>query len=72
MFDLEAPGVEESRECLGAQVLMGQKKPPDCLAIGGRCTTQYPPGVPGVSIKGASSACFPYRSHLVEIATPAS
>lgn len=72
VFDLEGPGVEESRECIGAQVLMGQRKPTDCPAFGRRCTPQHPLGAPMVSNEGACSAYFQYKSHLVEIATPAS
>ena len=65
VFELEEGGVEESPECLSAQVLQGLKKPMECPAFGRRCTPENPLGAPMVSAEGACAAYYQYRRHEV-------
>jgi hydrogenase expression/formation protein HypD len=67
VFGLECGGVEESSECISAQVLMGQKKPTDCTAFGKRCSPEKPLGAPMVSTEGACAAYYQYKQHLVQV-----
>ncbi len=64
--------VEESKECIAAQVLMGLKKPLDCPAFGTGCKPESPLGAPMVSPEGACSAYYQYKRHLAPAALPAS
>jgi hydrogenase expression/formation protein HypD len=64
VFRLQDRRVEESRDCIAAQVLMGLKKPLDCPAFGGRCKPEAPLGAPMVSPEGACSAYYQYKRHL--------
>jgi hydrogenase expression/formation protein HypD len=71
VFGLEDRHVEESKECIAAQVLMGIKKPLDCAAFGTRCKPELPLGAPMVSPEGACSAYYQYKRHLAPTALPA-
>jgi hydrogenase expression/formation protein HypD len=57
--------VEESSECISAQVLKGLKKPTDCPAFATRCSPENPLGAPMVSAEGACAAYYRYRRHKV-------
>ncbi len=48
-------------ECIGALVLRGERKPPDCPAFATRCTPDRPLGVTMVSSEGACAAYHRYR-----------
>ena len=61
VFGLAAGGAAEPAECIGAQVLQGLKKPPDCTAFGTRCSPDSPLGAPMVSNEGACAAYYLYR-----------
>jgi hydrogenase expression/formation protein HypD len=71
VFGLEDRQVEESKECIAAQVLMGLRKPLDCSAFGKRCKPESPLGAPMVSPEGACSAYYQYKRHLAPTALPA-
>jgi hydrogenase expression/formation protein HypD len=71
VFGLEDRVVEESKDCIAAQVLMGLKKPLDCPAFGTMCKPESPLGAPMVSPEGACSAYYQYKRHLVPAALPA-
>jgi hydrogenase expression/formation protein HypD len=71
VFGLEDSGVEEPKECIAAQVLMGLKKPLDCAAFGTLCKPESPLGAPMVSPEGACSAYYQYRRHLAPAALQA-
>jgi hydrogenase expression/formation protein HypD len=71
VFGLEDRTVEESKDCIAAQVLMGLKKPLDCPAFGTRCKPESPLGAPMVSPEGACSAYYQYKRHLAPAALPA-
>ncbi len=62
-FDLKDVEVEESIECIGALILRGEKKPPDCPAFGTRCNPEQPLGATMVSTEGACAAYYQYRKH---------
>jgi hydrogenase expression/formation protein HypD len=64
VFGLPTGGAEEPAECIGAKVLQGLKKPPDCTAFGTRCTPESPLGAPMVSGEGACAAYYLYRRHI--------
>jgi len=66
-FDLEMIRAEEPSECIGAEVLLGLKKPTECPAFGTRCTQERPLGAPMVSSEGACAAYYQYRRHLVTL-----
>jgi hydrogenase expression/formation protein HypD len=70
VFGLEDRQVEESKDCIAAQVLMGLKKPLDCLAFGAGCRPESPLGAPMVSPEGACSAYYQYKRHLAPAALP--
>jgi hydrogenase expression/formation protein HypD len=63
VFGLAAGGSCEPAECIGARVLQGLAKPPDCTAFGTRCTPETPLGAPMVSNEGACAAYYLYRRH---------
>ena len=71
VFGLEDRTVEEPKECIAAQVLMGLKKPLDCPAFGTLCKPESPLGAPMVSPEGACSAYYQYKRHLAPAALPA-
>src|SRR3954468_7879242 len=71
VFGLEDRTVEESKDCIAAQVLMGLKKPLDCPAFGTLCKPESPLGAPMVSPEGACSAYYQYKRHLAPAALPA-
>jgi hydrogenase expression/formation protein HypD len=71
VFGLEDRTVEESKDCIAAQVLMGLKKPLDCPAFGTLCKPESPMGAPMVSPEGACSAYYQYKRHLAPSALPA-
>ncbi len=70
VFGLEERTVEESKDCIAAQVLMGLKKPLDCPAFGNQCKPESPLGAPMVSPEGACSAYYQYKRHLAPSALP--
>lgn len=70
-FGLKDHTVEESKECIAAQVLMGLKKPLDCPAFGTKCKPEQPLGAPMVSPEGACSAYYQYKRHLAPATLPA-
>ncbi|MGO9641997.1 MAG: hydrogenase formation protein HypD [Candidatus Acidiferrales bacterium] len=65
VFGMAEFHVEESSECISAQVLKGLKKPTDCPAFATRCTPENPLGAPMVSAEGACAAYYRYRRHKV-------
>lgn len=65
VFELEELSVDESAECISAQVLQGLKRPIECPAFGMRCTPENPLGAPMVSSEGACAAYYRYRRHMV-------
>ena len=67
VFDLQELAVDESTECISAQILQGLKKPTDCPVFGMRCTPENPLGAPMVSTEGACAAYYHYRRHAVGI-----
>jgi hydrogenase expression/formation protein HypD len=70
-FGLKDHVVEEPKECIAAQIMMGLKKPLECPAFGTRCKPESPLGAPMVSPEGACSAYYRYRRHLAPAAPPA-
>ncbi len=60
-FGLAGISVEESKECISGEVLLGAKKPHECPAFGVRCTPEKPLGAPMVSSEGACAAYYRYR-----------
>ena len=71
VFGLKDQVVEEPKECIAAQIMMGLKKPLECEAFGTRCKPESPLGAPMVSPEGACSAYYQYRRHLAPAALPA-
>lgn len=71
VFGLKDHVVEEPKECIAAQVLMGLKKPLDCPAFGTLCKPEAPLGALMVSPEGACSAYYQYRRHMLPAALPA-
>ena len=71
VFGLEDHVVDEPKECIAAQILMGLKKPLECSAFGTQCKPESPLGAPMVSPEGACSAYYQYRRHLAPSALPA-
>ncbi len=67
IFDLTEVRAEEPSECISAEVLLGHKKPTECLAFGTRCSPERPLGAPMVSTEGACAAYYQYRRHLVTL-----
>jgi hydrogenase expression/formation protein HypD len=65
VFDLGTVAAQEPAECIGALVLQGLKKPPDCSVFGTRCTPDSPMGAPMVSGEGACAAYHAYRRHAL-------
>lgn len=63
VFKIDSPPVEESPECISAQILQGLKRPTDCPAFASRCTPENPLGAPMVSSEGACAAYYQYRRH---------
>jgi hydrogenase expression/formation protein HypD len=70
VFGLADHTVEESKDCIAAQVLMGLRKPLDCPAFGTKCKPESPLGAPMVSPEGACSAYYQYKRHLAPAALP--
>jgi hydrogenase expression/formation protein HypD len=64
-FGAVDPKDEEAGECIGGQVLRGERKPSECAAFGTRCTPERPLGVPMVSSEGACAAYHRYRKSSV-------
>ena len=60
-FGLQDMTAEEPAECIGAEVLQGRKRPPDCPAFAAGCTPQSPLGALMVSSEGACAAYYQYR-----------
>ncbi len=60
-FSLTGLSVEESKECISGEVLLGVKKPHECPAFGVKCTPERPLGAPMVSSEGACAAYYRYR-----------
>ena len=61
-FDLSEVGPRpEPAECIAGLVLQGIKKPPECVAFGGRCTPEHPLGATMVSPEGACAAYYRHR-----------
>ncbi len=71
VFGLKDHVVEEPKECIAAQIMMGLKKPLECSAFGTQCKPESPLGAPMVSPEGACSAYYQYRRHLAPAALPA-
>ena len=67
VFELGDICAQEPAECIGAEVLLGHKKPTDCTAFGTRCTPEKPLGAPMVSSEGACAAYYQYKRHLVAL-----
>jgi len=65
VFNVPVGDVQESPECISAQVLQGLKKPWDCPAFAERCTPATPLGAPMVSAEGACAAYYQFRRHAV-------
>jgi hydrogenase expression/formation protein HypD len=63
IFDLKTKSVDESAECLSAEILQGRKRPPECPRFGIACTPEKPLGAPMVSSEGACAAYYRYRRH---------
>jgi hydrogenase expression/formation protein HypD len=62
-FEMAAPGVRESVDCISGLVLQGLKKPYDCPVFGTGCTPERPLGAPMVSSEGACAAYYLYGRH---------
>ncbi|HDQ45119.1 MAG TPA: hydrogenase formation protein HypD [bacterium] len=60
-FELRDEVVEESRICIGGEILQGLKKPDACPAFGTDCTPETPLGATMVSSEGACAAYWRYR-----------
>ena len=58
----------ETTECISGQIMRGVRKPPDCPALGTRCTPARPLGAPMVSSEGACAAYYRYRSRAAAAA----
>jgi len=52
---------QEDSECISGLIMQGAKKPEECSAYGGRCTSDHPLGAPMVSSEGACAAYYRYR-----------
>jgi hydrogenase expression/formation protein HypD len=62
LFGLEDRRVDESSECISAQVMRGLQRPADCPAFRIRCTPETPLGALMVSSEGACAAYFRYKA----------
>jgi len=70
VFKIDSLPVEESPDCISAQILQGLKKPTDCPVFANRCTPENPLGAPMVSSEGACAAYYQYRRHAVLAGSP--
>ena len=57
-FDIGHIQTQESDICIAGEILVGQKKPPQCEAFGTICTPQNPLGATMVSSEGACAAYY--------------
>jgi hydrogenase expression/formation protein HypD len=57
-FNIGHIQTQESEICIAGEILVGQKKPPQCEAFGTICTPQNPLGATMVSSEGACAAYF--------------
>lgn len=63
-FEIGGSAQAVNEECLSADVLSGQIKPPQCPLFGNRCHPDHPLGAPMVSSEGACAAYFRYSNPL--------
>lgn len=57
-FKIDHIQTQESEICIAGEILVGQKKPPQCSAFGSLCTPQNPLGATMVSTEGACAAYY--------------
>ncbi len=60
-FGVSEYTAQEDSECIGGLIMQGARKPEECSAYGGRCTSDHPLGAPMVSSEGACAAYYRYR-----------
>ncbi len=60
-FDCAHIHPEEPRVCIAGEILLGHKRPFECVAFGSACTPDHPLGAPMVSAEGACAAYDAYR-----------
>jgi hydrogenase expression/formation protein HypD len=65
-FSLECCDEEPNTQCISGQILIGEKKPPECPAFGGECTPEHPLGATMVSSEGACAAYYQFRTRTAE------
>jgi hydrogenase expression/formation protein HypD len=59
-FSVQEIQPEESSICIAGQILLGNKKPPECPAFGTLCTPEHPLGATMVSSEGTCAAYYRY------------
>jgi hydrogenase expression/formation protein HypD len=52
-----------TKSCISDQILLGNKKPPDCPEFGKSCTPETPIGATMVSVEGTCSNYFKFKNH---------
>jgi hydrogenase expression/formation protein HypD len=60
-FNLEIPDIKDPKECLCGLILMGKKKPHECIHFGKRCNPGHPIGPCMVSSEGTCAAYYKYN-----------
>lgn len=56
--------------CIAGQVLLGQRRPPQCPSFGKGCTPERPLGAPMVSSEGACAAYYRYVPSVLPATSP--
>ncbi len=70
-FDVSASlPIATSDICMGADIMSGRIKPPQCPYFGQQCTTDHPLGAPMVSSEGACAAYMRYQVQQDSAAAP--
>jgi hydrogenase expression/formation protein HypD len=67
---VELIAINRPETCLGAEVMSGRIKPPECPYFGTQCTPDNPLGAPMVSSEGVCSAYMRYQRNVVSIGPP--
>jgi len=60
-FEIKKREVEEPKGCICGEILMGRKRPKECVHFGKTCTPLYPVGPCMVSSEGTCAAWYKYH-----------